>query len=252
MATHLNTLQHEGQGRGEIPVLLMHGWGGSFESTWVSNGWIEALERAGRSYLCVDLPGHGSKPASEDPKAYGDLAGLVEARVVQTGPIDIIGYSLGAKVALELAARRPAQVRSLVLGGIGGNVFAPEASAESVAVALDEGVSDLTPPSVRALVDYARQSGGNPHAMAAVLRRPANPVFNKARLSLIRTPALLICGDQDLLAMPVTPLLDALPHVTHQILRSIDHLGLPSNRQFRRLAIQFLAEDRQGHRYDFC
>ena len=41
------------------PVLLVHGWGSSFERTWVATGVSALLEDAGREVIGVDLLGHG-------------------------------------------------------------------------------------------------------------------------------------------------------------------------------------------------
>ena len=41
------------------PVVLVHGWGGSFESTWRSSGFADLLEDSGRDVIGVDLLGHG-------------------------------------------------------------------------------------------------------------------------------------------------------------------------------------------------
>ena len=46
----------------ETPVLLVHGWGGSFEATWRRSGFTELLADAGRPVIGVDLLGHGEAP----------------------------------------------------------------------------------------------------------------------------------------------------------------------------------------------
>src|SRR5215218_8867716 len=54
-----------GAGNGTVPrvrtepVVLVHGWGGSFEATWRAPGWEALLEDAGRRVIGVDLLGHG-------------------------------------------------------------------------------------------------------------------------------------------------------------------------------------------------
>ena len=68
-------------GKGK-PVVLVHGWGGSFESTWQRSGFTELLADAGREVIGVDLLGHGNAPKPHDPEAYDDLT----ARVVDVLP----------------------------------------------------------------------------------------------------------------------------------------------------------------------
>ena len=48
----------------------MHGWGGSFESTWQRSGFTELLHDAGREVLGIDLLGHGTASKPHDPEAY--------------------------------------------------------------------------------------------------------------------------------------------------------------------------------------
>ncbi len=59
------------------PILLLHGAGGSYQSTFVDTGWVEAVEAAGRTPLGVNLPGHASPAASKRPGDYADMTGLL-------------------------------------------------------------------------------------------------------------------------------------------------------------------------------
>src|SRR5262245_34069874 len=92
------------------PIALVHGWGGSFNGTWGNTGWRDIFAKAGREVVAIDLPGHGPLPASHERSAYGDLASAVDD-MLPGGALDIMGFSLGAKVALELACRRPDRFR---------------------------------------------------------------------------------------------------------------------------------------------
>jgi len=99
-----------GEGR---PVLLIHGLGGS-GADWVLQ--IPALERRFR-LIVPDLPGCG---ASAPPRGGCSVAGFAETlwsllddlNVRQT---DIVGFSMGGAVALEMALQRPAAVPRLAL-----------------------------------------------------------------------------------------------------------------------------------------
>ena len=77
----------------------------------------EALA-ADRPLVRVDLPGHaGSSAVRADLPTAGDLL----AAAGGTGPYDLLGYSLGARVALHAALAHPNRVRRLVLiGGTAG------------------------------------------------------------------------------------------------------------------------------------
>jgi pimeloyl-ACP methyl ester carboxylesterase len=223
------------------PVLLVHGWGGSFESTWKSNGWCEALKVAGRRVIAVDLPGHGRGYASHDPADYSDLASSVEAKLGAEPVVDAIGFSLGGKVVLELAARNPARFRRLVIAGLGQNIFAPERMGELLAGVLERGVNEGDPEAVRNLISYIQPAKNDPKALAACLRRPANPVLTPERLSIVTAPLMLISGDHDTVAQPIEPLKRALPQAKVETLPDMDHFGLPSSLVFRITSMAFLA-----------
>ena len=104
------------------PVVLVHGWGGSFATTWERSGFTALLADAGREVIGVDLLGHGTAPKPHDVEAYADLTiRVVDA--LPAGPVDAVGFSLGAMTLLQLATREPHRFRKLVLAGIGRNVF---------------------------------------------------------------------------------------------------------------------------------
>ena len=224
------------------PVVLAHGWGGSFSAIFEPYGWREALEASGREVIGVDLPGHGrARPASHDPADYGNLASGLAAKL-PGGPLDGIGFSLGSKLLLELECRSPGRFRRLVLGGVGANVFAPERGVEAVAEVLEDGGIDSAPPPVQMMVRYAEASHSDPLALAAVLRRPANPVHTADRLKRIRASVLLVNGANDAGVAPADQLSVLIPDCTSLTLEDTGHIDLPENAAFRDGAIDFLTK----------
>lgn len=99
---------------GKQPVLLLHGLGASSES-WALQ--IPVLEAAGYSILAPDAPGfgHSSYPGGSTTIAEmsADFAALLDR--LQTGPVDVVGISMGGTHALEMAIARPDLVGKLVL-----------------------------------------------------------------------------------------------------------------------------------------
>lgn len=219
-------------------VVLLHGWGGSFASTFVANGWLDALSAVGRRSMPLDLPGHGGG-GTQNPADYADLAGSVAQRL-PAGEIDVIGYSLGAKLALDIAERFPGRFRRIVAIGVGNNAFAPEASGEAVACALEQGLRSDSPAGIRALVEYSKAGRGDPAVLAAVLRRPPNPVIDPAKLTTLGSRTLLVNGTDDHLAMPDDKLRAALPGLTYVQLTGVGHVCLPADEPVRRSAVAFL------------
>ena len=63
----------------------------------------------------LDLPNHGHSPWT-DRVDYLDMAGLVAAELERLGgPATLVGHSMGGKVAMQLALRRPELLRALVV-----------------------------------------------------------------------------------------------------------------------------------------
>ena len=222
------------------PVVLLHGCGGTAATTFEATGLVDALRRTGRTPLSLDLPGHGRGQCPTDPAAYGDLAGMLEP-FLPPGPFDAVGYSLGGKLLLELAVREPGRIGRMVLGGVGDNVFAPEVVAEAAARALEAGPAPGTPAPVLAFLRTWEADRNDARAVAAVLRRPPNPVFTGARLAAVETEILLVNGDADPAARESTRLRSSLRGASLIGLRDVDHFGLPASPHFVRAAVDFLA-----------
>jgi len=221
-------------------VVLLHGWGGSFTSAFAATGWLERLAEAGRVVVPLNLPGH-DRDASHEPSAYADLTSSLAERLPPE-QVDLVGFSLGAKLALSLAIRWSGRIGTIVLGGVGDNAFAPEPSGDAVAFALLNGIQEDTPSPVAALVRYSEKANGHPRAFAAVLRRPANPTLTMDALGRVHAPVLLVNGDRDTLALPDERLRTALADLSYRRLSGIDHLSLTGCAAFQDAAIAFLTE----------
>ena len=113
------------------PLVLVHGWAGSFDHTWRRAGLVDLLADAGRSVVAYDLPGHGNARKSHDPHDYSDMAGdlLAHVATLRTGGsnaagemprVDAVGFSLGAITLLRALVREPNSFGTVMLAGIGG------------------------------------------------------------------------------------------------------------------------------------
>lgn len=94
------------------PVLL-HGFTGSAAS-WGERV-VDGLASAGLPPVLVDLPGHGARAGDDDPEAFTLASTLELLERAGDWPADLVGYSMGARIALHFAATRPGRVRRLVL-----------------------------------------------------------------------------------------------------------------------------------------
>jgi pimeloyl-ACP methyl ester carboxylesterase len=95
-------MHHVRRGSGR-PLLLIHGLGGSHES-WET---ISAPLEAERDVIAVDLPGFGATPPLPGRPSIAALADALERFLDEHGldGVDVVGSSMGARLALELARR---------------------------------------------------------------------------------------------------------------------------------------------------
>gem|GEM_PF-421278 len=131
-------LQIEDQLGPKDPLVLLH-FGGSNLRMWDA-----AIPEFADRYRCItlDLRGHGCSDAP--PTGYTiddmarDVAGVIEQ--LEIAPSHILGSSIGAEVALSLAANHPTSVRSIVLDGAFHSEFGPYGFREESTPAEDEEV----------------------------------------------------------------------------------------------------------------
>src|SRR5206468_4179813 len=96
------------------PILLVHGGGSTIQSNW--GRLIPLLERS-RRVLAIELQGHGrtgsaGQPASFEGSADGVAALLKEMSITS---IDVLGFSNGGQVGMQLSIRYPHVVRRLIV-----------------------------------------------------------------------------------------------------------------------------------------
>ncbi len=219
------------------PVVLVHGWGGSFAATWQRSGFTELLRDAGRQVIGIDLLGHGEAPKPHDPDAYADLGSRIRDALPEE-PVDAIGFSLGAMTLLRVALGDPSRFAHLVLAGIGRNVFDDDDSGVQRIVDALDGKGDPGDNHSRMFVNYANQPGNDPVALAAIMRR-RGARFRPEDLAGLEVPTLVVIGDRDF-AGPGDPLVEALPDARLTVLRNTDHFATPESFGFIDAALEYL------------
>ncbi|HEY0910959.1 MAG TPA: alpha/beta fold hydrolase [Bradyrhizobium sp.] len=238
-------------GRGE-PVLLLHGFASDASDDWVETGWFDALATAGFDVIAPDLRGHGQSAKSRDPADYrldaftGDAATLCD-HCWGDLRFSLIGYSMGAHVAMSMALASADRVVSLVLGGMGDRIAATVGLAPEFADALDEQESDR-PADRRALPSYAvrfRQHAAsrpfNDLAVLAACLRGQTGVFDLGRLSAVTVPTLVIVGEQDKLAGAPQPVAALFPQGVGETVPGVNHASALAEGNFRKRAVAHLA-----------
>jgi esterase len=107
-------------GAGKAPLVLLHGLLGSSRNWQTAGAGLAEGEGsgggAGRNVWALDLRNHGRSPWS-DVMSYEAMVADVLAWLDERGwrKVDLMGHSMGGKVAMALACRHPARVRRLVV-----------------------------------------------------------------------------------------------------------------------------------------
>ena len=222
-----------------VPVLLVHGFASSFVHGWVEPGWVDLLRDEGRTVLGTDLPGHGGADKPTDPAAYAGLEDGVEGLIGEHPLVDAVGFSLGARIVLTLAARRPERFRRIVVMGVGANLFAAEGH-EAIARAV-EGGADPEDIGARVFSQLAADPRNDRAALAALMRRNG-PRLTADDLARVTCPVLVVLGERDF-AGPADPLVEALPDARLVSVPGLDHFATPRDYRCMNAALRFLASD---------
>jgi len=201
-------------------LLLLHGFTGS-GTTWAphSEVWHEFTT------IAVDLLGHGRSDCPADPDRYcvehcvADLLTLLDHLDIQRAAV--LGYSMGGRVALNLALHAPDRLWALVLESASPGIADPverEARCNSnaaLAQAIEQdgivafvdhwqalplfATQARLPPPVREALRHQRLNN-NPQGLANSLRGLGagrqEPILR--RLGEMRIPTLLLAGALDI------------------------------------------------------
>jgi pimeloyl-ACP methyl ester carboxylesterase len=234
------------------PVLLLHGFASSSKLNWHDAGWLTALTGAGRRVISVDLPGHGHSSSPEDLDAYAPsrmradfLQILYDAHVSPvreddpSSGVDIIGYSLGSRLAWEFGATQPEMVHRMVLGGPSTD----DPLAEFDLAAAQQYLADGTPMSDERSYSLLK--------MAQLV--PSNDIFSLlSMIEAIKTepfvpadavpqmPMLLVAGEKDELAATMPELAGLSGAARTLVLPARSHTNAVTSRAFKNAAIEFL------------
>jgi pimeloyl-ACP methyl ester carboxylesterase len=234
---------------GAVPVVLHHGFVADADSNWVATGVVEALTSAGRRVFAPNARGHGRSEKPHDPERYGedrmarDLAALVER--IDAPRVDLVGYSMGAIVALLFASgENRERVRRLAIGGVGsgviecGGVDRRTVSNDAIIAALEaEDAGEVEDPGALPFRQLADAVGGDRLALAAQAR---SVYRGEIKLQRISAPTLLLAGEEDPLADRPETLVEAIPDATLRLLRG-NHVGALGDPAFRASIVDFLA-----------
>ena len=265
--SHSTRVNYVEMGEGP-PVLLIHGLGGAWQN-WLEN--IPVLARKHR-VIAIDLPGFGDSPMPKwtvNIRNYGSMMlDFIEA--IKTGPLPVIGNSMGGFVAAEMSIRDEPAITKVVLvsaAGVSHTQMAktPTATVARMATAIAPMMfryhhHALYRPRLRKLVLaqlFRDPAALRPELLAEFIRTGVNPPgFGDAlvglagydildRLREVNDPVLIIWGRQDM----IVPSADAvaysemLQNSRLEIFNYCGHIPMAEHPvRFNRLVERFLAE----------
>ena len=231
------------EGAGE-PIVLVHGFASTKEVNWVNPGWVRTLTGAGRRAIALDNRGHGGSSKLYDPAAYHsatmaeDVRALLDHLKIERA--DVMGYSMGARVAAFLAVNHPERVRSVVLGGLGHKLVEGVGLLENIADALEApSLAEISDPTGRAFRSFAEQTKSDLKALAACIRG-SRQTLPRDQLAGIRVPVLVAVGTNDDVAGSAQDLAALIPGARALDIPNRDHMLAVGDKVFKTGVLDFL------------
>jgi pimeloyl-ACP methyl ester carboxylesterase len=226
------------------PIVLVHGFASDYQLNWVGTRWQETLTGAGFKVIGLDCRGHGHSDKPHDPAAYrteimaADVVRLLDHAGVPKAAY--LGYSMGARIGLQVAMDHPARVTRAVLGGIGTAGAIERSEAIARAFLAGEPTDD---PVAQTFFKFASTRPTNDLRALAACIQGLRPNADPARLARIRTPILVVVGDQDQIAHGAPELVELVPTARLVTIAGRDHMSAVVAREFKQAALAFLEED---------
>jgi pimeloyl-ACP methyl ester carboxylesterase len=227
-------------------VVLLHGFSSNRNENWRRVGWLGAFERRRMRAVALDLRGHGESDKPHDPAAYridvltADIVGALDALGISSATL--MGYSMGARLALATAMARPERFDRLVLGGIGGKMFEPPPSGNPMADAMDAADIDaISEPLLKSFRMFADEQGEDRKALSAFARARGDR-FEPDALGRLGLPTLVVAGARDELAGSADELAERFPNGRAVTLPGCDHFSAIAHALFKAAVFDFIEE----------
>jgi pimeloyl-ACP methyl ester carboxylesterase len=228
------------------PVVLVHGFASNHAVNWVNTLWVQALTRAGYRVIALDNRGHGQSEKLYRPEDYDSsvMAGDVRRLLDHLGiaRADVMGYSMGARIAAHLAVIDPGRVRSLLLGGLGIRLVHGVGLPMNIADAMEvPSLDSLTDPMQRMFRAFAEQTKSDLKALAACIRG-SRQTLTEQEVAGIRAPTLVSVGTADTVAGPAGELASLMPNARALDIPGRDHNLAVGDKAHKQGVLAFLAE----------
>jgi len=232
------------EGEGD-PIVLVHGFASTKNVNWVYPAWVSELRKDGRRVIALDNRGHGDSAKLYDPARYSiaEMASDVTALMDHLGiaGADIMGYSLGGRIAAHVALASPHRVRSAIFGGIGLAMIEGGGPGENVASALESpSIDEVTDPVGRTFRAFADQTRSDRLALAACMRG-SRGLLSKDDAARIGVPVLVAVGTADEVAGSGPALGALIPGAEVLDIPNRDHMRAVGDKVYKAGVIDFLS-----------
>ncbi len=233
------------EGAGD-PIILVHGFASTKEVNWERPGWIETLTGAGKRVVALDDRGHGQSTKLYDPAAYhsalmaDDVRALMDA--LKLTRADIMGYSMGARIAAFFALTHPERARALIFGGLGSKLIEGLGLPESIAHALEApSIAAVSDPTGRSFRAFAEQTGADLAALVACIRG-SRQTLTPGEVAHLTMPVLIAVGTNDPVAGSAQELAALIPGARALDIPDRDHMLAVGDKIFKQRVLEFLKE----------
>jgi pimeloyl-ACP methyl ester carboxylesterase len=236
-------LAYMDEGEGE-PILLIHGFASHVAANWIDTRWVRALRDAGRRVIAYDNRGHGQSEKLYKPERYGAPEMAEDARRLLDhlgiACVDVLGYSMGARIAAFLTFAHPERVRSIVFGGLGIHMVRGMVGSGPLAKALEAPrMEDVTNDTARSFRAFAEQTKSDLKALAACMRGPREKV-DPEKLAAIKVPVLVAIGSKDVIGGSGAALAELIPGAQFLNIEGRDHMKAVGDARFKQGVLDFL------------
>ena len=169
----------------------------------------------------------------------GDVLALMDHLGIERA--DIMGYSLGARMAAWLALHAKDRLRSAIFGGIGMALIEGGGPGETVAAALEApSLDDVTDPVGRTFRAFADQTRSDRLALAACLRG-SRGLMSKADAARMALPVLIAVGTSDEIAGSAEGLGRLIPGSDVLDIPNRDHMRAVGDKIYKAGVVDFLS-----------
>lgn len=238
------------------PVVLIHSFASSSE-LWAKAGVLGAGDYR---YIAIDARGHGLSGKPVGAESYGiamvdDIVGLLAALDIEAA--HVIGYSMGAEIALKLTVDHPEAVLSLTVGGSGWSGAPEYEFYQFIGMSLGETTSfagwirnmdpEMTDEAFGYLVAMLEahgihEEGQDTRALAdASLGMNGLIDLTEEEIAAINVPVLGITGELDMERPNIEAMIGVVPNYTLVVIEGADHLDAPLTPEFGDSIAAFLA-----------